>query len=325
MGKNDKQLIKALQKINLINTLIELFEKCNELEDYNNMKSYLVTLDYLDKKDYTKFFIKLNKTKSEKNDTIFDMNFSLNNKQKGLELFQKLREKFVERDSIQYSGFLINDDVQKKHFIKKNNNVELKTNIHNNDEYKLLEDYNKKIAESNVFGYKGFNVSGKTKDQLQLIKAKAKANIVCSIINSLSYLNNLEDNYNDMKPYKLDIKYSIHNDNIYDEKYYKYSINLIKNGLEKDKILLYLNFSLKNHEIGLKIIEKIIRNFTQNTDILFTLMNNNNLTVLNKSNIQIINNFKTEKEKQIFNMLNEELAPNIISNNHNSKVKKLEM
>lgn len=320
MGQNEKQLTKAIMKINLINNLITSYEKINELEERDKMKPYTVILDYKDEGSFTKFIVNFQKGKYNVQD-IFDMHFSLNDQNKGLELFQKLREKFVKRDSIQYSGFSTEYGKTTDHFIRKNNSVELKTSIHTSKDLETLKNYNNIINNSKVFGYKGFNTGNKTKDELQLIKAKAKANIVCDIINTLSDLNNLEENYNNMKSYNLEINYDLFNDTN-DEKYYKYNIQLIKNGLYKNKKLLNLNFSLKNHNIGLRIIQEILRNFSQNNDILLSSFDSNgNSVIQNKSRIKIITNIKTDYDKEKIGSIHEEIK----SKQTNSfKVKKIE-
>lgn len=324
MGRREKLLTKAVKKIILTNTLIRSLEEINELEEYENMKQYSIILDYKDESDYTNFFVTIQKNKHRESDNIFDIKFCLDNKQDGLDLFQKLRQNFVKRDSIQFTGFNGKFNTITDHFIKKNSNIELKTVIKNDDDLENLKEYNDIINQSKVFGYKRFNPSGKTKDELQLFKAKTKANIICNIISTISELNNLEENRNNMKDYKVNISYNVYND-LSNGTYYKYNINLIKNSIKGNKTLLNFNFSLKNHKDGLDIITEIINNFNLNTEVILSTFNSKgNSSISNKSNIEIITELKTDSERAIFDNLHKFLQPDVIDNSNNLKVKKIE-
>lgn len=315
MGQNEKQLIKATTKINLINNLIVSYEKINELEEYNKMKPYTIILDYKNIDDFTKFIINVQKGKNNI-ENIFNINFSLNNKETGLNLFQKLREKFIERDCVQYTGFSSKYGKITNHFIRKNNCIELQSNINSSKDYEGLNEYNKKINNSKIFGYKCVNTFNKTKDELQLIKAKAKINIVCDFINTLSQLNNLEEEYNKKKHYILKINYDLFKDEN-NNKYYKYHIHLNKLGLHKNNTILNIKFSLNNHNIGLRIIQELLRNFYQNTDIVIASFDEHrNSIIQNNSKIKIITNTKSLLDKEKINSIHNEI------NYNQTKIKK---
>lgn len=288
MEEDRKQLQKAQEKMDILETLTSVFEEINKVEDDYNQKRYVATIDYRKekerksngKKEFYKFRLTLKKETGDivkifnKDNTILDITFSLYDKNIGLDLIMKAQEKLVETSNMKYASFQRSYDKRcpySSHIINTSNNINFVTKIHSNDEILRLQDHNKAlyqikdIIDQKEENNKKANKRELNKDEQQIKKAINKCNGLTQILNCYSRSNKLETDYNKKNDYKVFVDYfEDQNENSYYniDKFYKFFIVIKKN----DKEILKLSFSVENYLVGSRLIQKVAENFIQHKE-----------------------------------------------------------
>ncbi len=146
------------------------------------------------------------------------------------------------------------------------------------------------------------------KDKVQREKADLKLKAIYEIIEGLINYNNIV-NYDNIKPYNIDINYYYDND----KKCYKYTFTILRGINEK---VCEFNLSYRN-QINKSLI-KFIDALSKKNELLYTSFNNINHKTFNlnfKNNITVKFNINNELDDTLFNEINDKIN----SSKNNSK------
>ena len=265
MNKDEIQSIKAFSKMNCIKRIIDVLQELNLLENNDDMKKYNIVLDYVKNKneDFTTFktTIYSNRIDSvdKKETKMFDFNFKLKDETTGFAILKSIREYFLSKNDLQYSGFRKNDESTSNlefetHEVITNHNVNLISKIHSKKDILKLEEYNNKIINTYEMFVKTINTTGLSRDEIQVLKAYKKAEIVMAVIDMLHDLESSDIHRTHIYDISMDYKQQKEDNDdftVFDIKLLKDSANLIFN----------LNFKLKDEKIGIELFNKISKHF----------------------------------------------------------------
>lgn len=137
------QLKKAEIKTNaLTGVLTSLIQLNNEL-DPKEQKAYTTTLNYTNFDNYYEFIADIRKTYSTTSEPLMRIRFSLKNLDDGLNLFDGIRDAYIQNCEMIYTGFSNNSTTGRIDSFDAvgTNKIDLKYKIHNWEEYERLQAY----------------------------------------------------------------------------------------------------------------------------------------------------------------------------------------
>ncbi len=149
LEKDTIQLKKAEIKVGAITGLLpSLINLNNELSD-EERKPYTIMLDYVEFEDYYRFSIDIMRTNHYKPDSLIDLHFSLKNLEDGLQLFDEVRNCFVDNSHLIYTGFQThcNQSITSSFNAVGANRIDLVYKIHSDEELQRLTEYNNSLSD----------------------------------------------------------------------------------------------------------------------------------------------------------------------------------
>ena len=139
------------------------------------------------------------------------------------------------------------------------------------------------------------------KDKVQREKADLKLKAIYEIIEGLIDYNGIA-NYDNIKPYTIDIDYYYD----YENKCYKYKFTILR-GIDEN--VCEFNLSYRN-QINKSLI-KFINNLAKKPDLLYTSFTNNDKNTYNlnfNNNVSVKFNIKSESDELLYTGINEEIS-----------------
>ena len=299
MNKDEIQEIKALSKMNCIKKIIDILQELNLLENNEDMKQYNIVLDYdeSEKDGFTTFkttiYSKRLNTNEKKETKLFDFNFKLKDQNTGFGILKSIREYFLSKNDLQYSGFRKNNNSYSNLKFETlevitNNNVILISKIHSNKVILKLEEYKDKIINTYEMFVKSINTTGLTKDEIQILKACKKSELVMVVIDMLHELEEC-DIY---RMHVYDILMDYKKQNIDNEEFSEFDIKVLK---DQTSPIFNLNFKLKNEEMGIELYNKIAEYFVNVNKNSINYIGDNS----NYNDYHIINAYGTNLKYQV--------------------------
>ena len=170
MNKDELQQNKALIKLKCIKNVIDILHILNMIDNDVDSKQYNIYLDYLKESDFTTFKVEIQSEGYNKNNPLFKFNFKLKDESTGFAIFKLIREYFVKKNDLQYSGFSY--DIKDgnlnyaSHQIITNHRVNLYSIIHSKKDLKKLQKLNKKIYEQYESFFRNNHPSTFNKDKI---------------------------------------------------------------------------------------------------------------------------------------------------------------
>jgi len=294
-----KHYQKASEKTNCLFKLIDALQNLNIFENIEDLRQYDIILDYNDNAEgFTTFIIKINSKKSNVNNTMFNINFKLKDKNVGKEIFENIRNYFLHKNDLQYSCFGEIDDYTSKtskhgYKVITNHGVNLCSVIKDEEDKETLMKFDNLIREKyNEFNNNN-NMTGLTKDQIQTLKSNEKNNIIYAIMNLLITLNDINEN-KDM--YYIDFE----NKKKKDENFTTFSAKINKN--DKSEIF-NINFKLESELLGYYLFNKTITTFVVNNQDKFQYLGidrNNDKQIISMDGIKTSLNLPEKYTNELY-------------------------
>lgn len=310
MNKDELQESKALIKLKCIKNIIDILHNLNMIDNDVDAKQYNIYLDYIKESDFTTFKVEIKSEGYYKNNPLFKFNFKLKDESTGFAIFKLIREYFVKKNDLQYSGFQYDRKDDKLCYSSQqvitNHRVNLYSKIHSEKDLKKLDKFNEKIYEQYETFFKNTHTNTFNKDKIQQLKAEEKGNIVISVINMLQELLNLES-------YK-EQHYDIIMDYTKIDNYYRFDVKILKNDQQKP---FSINFKLKDKEKGLSIFDKIMESYIDNTLVMYDgyknslSSNKTNYMIKSKNKINIIYKMSTFDAETIIPNIKNKIEQNV--------------
>lgn len=268
MNKDEIQLSKALIKLKSIKRLIDILQDLNLTENDKDMKDYNIILDYKKDEDqnFTTFKVKIDSKGLDKhnimvNKSLYNFNFKLKDENTGFALFKVIREYFVMKNDLKCPNFQTNPyyNINKLNFItheiETNHHVKLTSMIHSKkDEEKLIK-FNNRIYQKYDKYIRRVHTVDYDKDEIQILKAEKKKEIVFVVIDMLNELNNTNTCN---KQYEIFMDYERVKD------CYKFKIQILK---DNKSMPLDISFKLNDLKVGTEIFNEIVKYYIDNTNI----------------------------------------------------------
>lgn len=309
MNKDELQESKALIKLKCIKNIIDILHNLNMIDNDVDAKQYNIYLDYIKESDFTTFKVEIQSEGYNKNNPLFKFNFKLKDESTGFAIFKLIREYFVKKNDLQYSGFQYDRKDETLSYSSQqvitNHRVNLYSKIHSDKDLKKLEKFNQKIYEQYETFFRNTRTNTFNKDKIQQLKAEEKGNIVISVISMLNELLNI-DSYKEQY-------YDITMDYIKIDNYYRFDVKILKNNQQKP---FSINFKLKDKEKGLEIFDKIIESYIDNTLVVYDGYNQSvspnkiNYIIKSKNKINIIYKMSTFDSETIIPKIKKEIEQN---------------
>lgn len=288
---------KIINKLNLLeNHILDLVEY-NNLENYHNIKRFVIKINY--HKEITSYNYYINIFRGiNKPEKTLTMRF--NSEVKVNDYIYNMINNITKSKYFSYTSFGKDFKDINKFAINFKNDVVVEFYINDQSDLefykKINEIYSKKTITNN---HLDISLNSDVKDELQKIKAIKIINNIDSIFTNIIKLNDIE-NYENTKPYKLLIKSDYDNDN----QCYLYNFNIIRGSIHPENIVEY-SLSIKDNDIVLNELKKILDKYIKSDNLLYKSTslkyNNINYSINLKKQITIDINNNIEEDVEFFN------------------------
>ena len=254
--KDNLQYEKAINKMNLLKSLIIDLVEYNNISDYSNQKDFTININYKLLNGYYVYDIKL--IRGSINPKIILVN-NIKYKEKLDQLLFKLLKDLIRNDNFDYT--IYNDNGF--YTVNMKNNIRIQFPNHDNNIFyrEIEENFKHKVIKKEYYNE---IIDYETKNKVQLDKLLKCINIMKNLFNKLCDLNLIQD-YDNTKPYKLKItcKKDIEN------KCYKYYFNIIR-GNNNPTNLLEFSSSIQDNNIVYDEFKKLINEFLASNNFIYT-------------------------------------------------------
>lgn len=145
--KDEVQLKKAKIKIGAVKSIIPELIRLNSELTGADRKPYTILLDYISFEDHKIFLVDIRKSFKRDATPILRIHFGLKNVEDGLNLFDEVRDCFMENEGIIYSAFTkdIPNRPATSYSLVGQHSVNLEYKIHTQEEFESLNAYNERL------------------------------------------------------------------------------------------------------------------------------------------------------------------------------------